>query len=222
MEEFQKAWDRFSSERVLEFGGHTDASWKGSHPVSACLVLPVDDSKFRDRLEPLRDALRPFPFVSLHPDHFMHITLAPIGFPVDEPDLEDEISWDDLARIEEKARAVLSKMSHFPLALANLNAFPAAAFVEVYDESGNLGKLCDKLREIPGLEKTSSLPHLTLAYFHALEGAEAPDALISAIEKYREWEVAEISAKEVKISLLDLESGKYPHPESQARIKLSG
>ncbi|MBA2693372.1 MAG: 2'-5' RNA ligase family protein [Rubrobacter sp.] len=219
MEEFANAWERFSSERVLEFGGHTDASWKGSHSVSACLVLPVDDGEFRDRLEPLRDALRPFPFVSLHPDHFMHVTLAPIGFPVDEPEHEEEVSWDDLEGIEANARDALADTRPFPLTLANLNAFPAAAFVEVHDESGRLGNLCDALRKIPGLQKTSSLPHLTLAYFHALEGAEAPEDLIHAIEKYRDWEVAEIEAKEVKISLLELDSA-YPHPKARARIKL--
>ncbi|MBA2376871.1 MAG: 2'-5' RNA ligase family protein [Actinomycetota bacterium] len=219
MEEFHKSWERFSSERTLEFGGHTDASWKGSHSVSACLVIPIDDEKFRDRLEPLRDALRPFPFVSLHPDHFMHITLAPIGFPVDEPSEEDEISWSELDEVEENARDALSGMSPFPLTLANLNAFPAAAFVEVHSEDGSLGELCDKLRRIPGLGKTSSLPHLTLAYFHALEGSEAPDALVSAIEKHRDWPVAEIEAKEVKVSLLELDS-EYPRPEARARIKL--
>lgn len=219
MEEFQKAWERFSSERLLEFGGHTDASWKGMHSVSACLVIPMDGGGFRDRIEPLRDALRPFPFVSIHPDHFMHITLAPIGFPMDEPEGEDEVSWDDLDKIEENARDILSGTSPFTLTLANLNAFPAAAFVEVHDESGRLGKLCDTLRGVPGLEKTSSLPHLTLAYFHALEGAEAPEELVAAIKKYRDFPVAEIEAKEVKVSLLELDSD-YPKPEARARIKL--
>ncbi len=219
MEEFRKAWERFSSERSLEFGGHTDATWKGAHSLSACLVIPVDDGKFRDRLEPLRDALRPFPFASLHPDHFMHITLSPIGFLVDEPTEEDEISWSDLDEIEVNARKALSGVRPFPLKLANLNAFPAAAFVEVHSEDGSLEKLCGTLRSIPGLEKTSSLPHLTLAYFHALEGSDAPDALISAIEKYRDWEVAEIEASEVKVSLLKLDSD-YPRPEARARIKL--
>lgn len=221
MEEFQKAWERFSSERVLEFGGHTDATWKGDHSLSACLVLPVESEGFRDRLEPLRDALRPFPFVSIHPDHFMHVTLAPIGFPVDEAKGEDEVSWSDLDEIEARVRETLSDTQRFPLRLANLNAFPAAAFVEVHDERRRLGELCDELREIPGLERTSSLPHLTLAYFHALEGARAPDALVAAIDKYRDWPVAEIEAGEVRISLLELDSD-YPRPEARARVKLAG
>lgn len=221
MEEFGKAWERFSSERVLEFGGHTDAAWKGVHTLSACLVLPVDDGRFRERIEPLRDALRPFPFVSLHPDHFMHITLAPMGFPVEEPRGEGEISWEELDEIEADAREALSGISQFPLRLANLNAFPAAAFVEVHDVDGHLDELCGALRGVPGLEKTSSLPHLTVAYFHPLEGAEASDALVSAIEKYRDWPVAEIEASEVKISLLELDSD-YPRPEARAKIKLSG
>lgn len=223
MKAFDKAWERFSSERRLEFGGHTDPSWRGSHSVSACLVLPVDDGGFRERIEPLRDALRPFPFVSLHPDHFLHITLTPIGFPVEDPKHDDEISWERLGEIEANARKALSDMNSFELTLANLNAFPAAAFVEVYDDgnSGRLGELCDALREVPGLERTSSLPHLTIAYFHVLEGTEAPDSLISTIENYRDWPVGKIEAKEIKVSLLDLKSD-YPQPEALARIELPG
>lgn len=219
MKEFDAVWETFSSERRLEFGGHTDPAWKGSHSVSACFILPVDADRLHERLEPMREALRPFPFVSLHPDHFAHITLAPIGFPVDEPEHEYEISWKKLGEIEASARETLSGVNSSRVTLANLNAFPAAAFVEVHDE-GRLDELGDALEKIPGLGKYSMLPHLTVAYFHAPEGAEAPDSLISAIENYRDWPVGEIEVSEVRISLLDLQAD-YPKPETMAKIPLS-
>lgn len=219
MEEFERVWDKFSSERRLEFGGHTDPAWKGAHSVSACLILPVDTEKLAERLEPLRRALRPFPFVSLHPDHFMHITLTCAGFVVDEPKQEGEVSWKSLEEIGARARASLSGVSPFRLTLANMNAFPGAAFVEARDGGGRLGGLCGALEKVPGLSKPPGLTHLTLAYFHAPEGAKAPDALISAIKKYREWPVGEIEVSEVKISLLDLRA-EYPKPETMTRIPL--
>jgi hypothetical protein len=64
---YAEVWERFVRERRLEFGGHTDPGWRDGHALSASFMIPVEASHFRERLEPLRDALRPFPFVSLHP-----------------------------------------------------------------------------------------------------------------------------------------------------------
>ena len=109
--------------------------------LSASLVIPGEASRFHERIEPLREALRPFPFVSLHPDHFMHITLILLGFLVDEPEGENEISRERLQEIGERARITLSDFPAFTVGLANLNAFPGAAFVEAHD-----GGMLDELR----------------------------------------------------------------------------
>src|SRR5919107_3201413 len=130
MEEYESVWGRFVRGRRLEFGGHKDPAWRGGHGFSASLVVPGQASRFGGRLEPLREALRPFPFVSLHPDYFMHITLILLGFLVDEPREEDEISRERLREIEKDARIALSDVPHFTVTLANLNAFPGAAFIE--------------------------------------------------------------------------------------------
>src|SRR3569833_2173647 len=100
MEEYEAVWRRFVRERRLEFGGHMDPDWQGGHRFSASLVVPGEAARFHERLEPLREALQPFPFVSLHPDHFMHITLVFLGFLVEEPDEEDEVSRARLQEIE--------------------------------------------------------------------------------------------------------------------------
>ena len=220
MENYGRVWERFVRERRLEFGGHMDPEWQDGHALSASLMVPVDALRLRDRLEPMRDALRPFPFVSLHPDHFMHLTLILLGFLVDEPQEKGEISSDGLRRIEADARRALAGFPAFKIELANLNAFPGAAFVEAHD-GGMLDDLRGALAMGCGLEKPKGPPHLTLAYFQAPDGTAAPQALVSAIEGYRDWPVGETRVDGVEMTLLDLRTD-YPEPEVLARIPLEG
>jgi len=218
MRVYDEVWERFVRERRLEFGGHMDPAWSGGHTLSASLIVPVEASRYRERLEPLRDALRPFPFVSLHPDHFMHITLLLLGFLVEEAEGENEVSRERLRGIEAGARQALSGLRAFTVRLANLNAFSGAAFVEVHD-GGMLDGLRAALCERCGLKKPSGPPHLTLAYFHAPDNAAAPEALISAVARYRDWPVGELAVEAVEMTLLDL-SLDYPEPEIVATIPL--
>ena len=218
MDFYDEVWEQFVRERRLEFGGHTDPEWREGHALSASLVIPVQGSRFRERLEPLRDALRPFPFVSLHPDYFLHITVLFAGFVVEKPERENEVSWVRLEEIEASARHNLSDFPAFTVRLANLNAFPGAAFVEVHE-----GEMLDSLRralcEACGLEKPSGPPHLTLAYFHAPDGTPAPEDLIRAIARYRDWSVGELAVEYVDITVLDLRI-EYPEPKVLTKMKL--
>jgi 2'-5' RNA ligase len=218
MEGYDSVWKRFVRGRRLEFGGYKDPAWKGEHRYSASLVVPGETSRFQGRLEPLREALRPFPFVSLHPDYFMHITLILLGFLVDEPEKDNEVSRERLREIEERARAALLDFPAFTVGLANLNAFPGAAFIEAHD-GGMLDELRSTLSVGCGLKKPSGPPHLTLAYFQAPDGTEAPEELVSTIARYRSWPVGEITVNNVEMTLLDL-SSDYPEPETLAQIGL--
>ena len=213
---YDEVWERFVRERRLEFGGHTDPEWRNGHAHSASLVIPVEASRFREWLEPLRDALRPF--VSLHPDHFLHITLLFAGFLVEKPERNNEVSLERLEEIEGSARRTLSVFPAFIVRLANLNAFPGAAFVEVHD-GGMLDRLRAALCEACGLRKPSGPPHLTLAYFHVPDGTPAPEELMSAIARYRDWPVGELAVEYVDMTLLDLRF-EYPEPEVLARMPL--
>lgn len=218
MEGYGEVWERFVSERRLEFGGHMDPGWQDGHALSASLVIPVEPAVLRERLEPLRNALRPMPFVSLHPDHFMHITLFLLGFLVPEPEDEGEISPERLTDIEVRARRTLADFPAFDLKLANLNAFPGAAFVEAHD-GGRIQNLRDTLSSGCGLKNPTGPPHMTLAYFQAPDDTLAPDRLITAIERYRDWPVGEMRVEEVELTLLDLHRD-YPEPECLARMPL--
>jgi 2'-5' RNA ligase len=218
VDSYAEVWERFVGERRLEFGGHMDPGWSGGHALSASLLIPVAAARFHERLEPLREALRPFPFVSLHPDHFMHITLLLLGFLVEEPDGEGEVSRERLGEIEASASLALSDFPAFSVRLANLNAFPGAAFVEVQDD-GRLERLRDALCQSCGLQRPSGPPHLTLAYFHARDGMPAPEELISTLARYRDWDVGELAVESAELTLLDLRLD-YPEPETLAEIPL--
>ena len=221
MEGYAEIWERFKRERRLEFGGHTDPEWQEGHTVSASFVAPIEAPHLREGLRPLRDTLRSFPFVSLHPDHFMHLTLLPLGFLVPKPEDENELSRERLEELGERAREALVGFPAFELDLANLNVFPGAAFVEARD-GGMLEKLRDVVCRQCGLEKPTGALHLTLAYLQEADGALAPDEFVAAIERYRNWPVGKISVERVEITLLTLGSSPYPELETFARIPLKG
>ena len=221
VEGYAEIWKRFKRERRLEFGGHTDPEWQEGHAVSASFVAPVEAPHLREGLKPLRDALRPFPFVSLHPDHFMHLTLLPLGFLVPKPEDENELSRERLEELGERAREALVGFPAFEMDLANLNVFPGAAFVESRD-GGMLEKLRDAVTGRCGLEKPTGPLHLTLAYLQEADGTLAPDEFVAAIERYRDWPVGKVSVERVEITLLTLGSSPYPELETFARIPLDG
>ncbi len=218
MTDYEEVWERFESERRLEFGGHRDPDWRSGHALSASLMVPVDASRFRERLAPLRDDLRPLPYVSLHPDHFMHITLLLLGFLVPEPGSGNEVSSGRLREIADRSREALEDFSGFSVELANLNAFPGAAFIEAHD-GGKLEELRDFLCDRCGLQRPRGPAHLTLAYFQAPDGTTAPEELVSTIDRYREWPVGELEVDRVELTLLDVQS-EFPTPEALAEVRL--
>ena len=148
----------------------------------------------------------------------MHITLVLLGFLVEEPENESEVTRERLREIEKRGRVALSDFPAFTVGLANLNAFPGAAFIEAHD-GGMLDRLRDALSVSCGLKKPTGPPHLTLAYFQAPDGTEAPEGLVSAIARYRDWPVGELTVDDVEMTLLDLRS-EYPESKLLARMPL--
>ena len=220
MGEYERVWEDFVSGDSLEFGGHQDPGWQGGHTLSASFIVPVDTSALKERLEPLRDTLRTMPFVSLHPDHFMHITLLPLGFLVPEPEDKNEISPERLTEVEAQAQQTMKFFPPFEVELANLNAFPGAAFVETYD-GGMLKELRNRLCESFGMKPMPGTPHLTLAYFQAPNDTPMPGGLVSSLRKFRVWPVGKIPVKQIELTLLDIRAD-YPAPERIAQIPLGG
>ncbi|WP_047865233.1 2'-5' RNA ligase family protein [Rubrobacter aplysinae] len=217
---YEEIWESFVSERTLEFGGHRDPEWQSGHELSASFVIPVDVSRFADRLQPMRDALENEPYVSLHPDHFMHITLLLLGFLTPEPEETNEVSSRRLTELGEHAKEALADFPPFSVELANLNAFPGAAFVEVHD-GGGISRLQDTLCSGCGLKRPPGPPHLTLAYLQAPDGTPAPDSLVSAVSEYRDWPVGTLEVERAELTLLNVRD-EYPEPRTLCELPLSG
>lgn len=216
---YEEIWEKFVTERTLDFGGHRDPAWQSGHDFSASFVVPVDVSRFADRLQPMRDDLENEPYVSLHPDHFMHITLLLLGFLTPEPDDPNEVSSERLTQLGETAKETLANFPPFSVELANLNAFPGAVFVEVHD-GGEISRLQDALCSGCGLKRPPGPPHMTLAYLQAPDGTPAPDSLVSAISEYRGWPVGTLEIRRAELTLLDVHDD-YPEPKTLCQIPLS-
>lgn len=218
MDGYEELWAKFCRERRLDF--EEQAGPESQDGLSVSFLIPVEAEGILDGLKPLREVLRPFPFVSLHPDHFMHITLLLPGFLVREPETEDQLSPGRLEELASEARGVLADFPPFSADLRNLNAFPGAAFVEVHDQ-GRVGELREAIRTRCGLAEPLGSPHLTLAYIQAPDGKLASDAFVEAIGRCRDRRVGEIRVDRVDLTLLDLKE-EYPKPEKFATILLDG
>ncbi len=220
MQDYREIWENFISNRVLEFGGHRDPNWSAGHELSASFVIPVDVSRFEERLRPVREDLALEPYVSLHPDHFMHITLLILGFLTPEPEAENEIRSERLTSLGEEAEEALKDFAPFTVEFANVNAFPGAVFVEVYD-GGEISRLQDAICAGCGLKRPQGPPHLTLAYLQAPDGTTAPETLIPAMERYRDWPVGELKVERAELTLLNVHDD-YPAPKTLREIPLAG
>ena len=218
MDGYEELWDKFKRERRLEFGGHTDPEWRDGHNLSVSFVVPIEAKSIFEGLKSLRGALRPFPFVSLHPDHFMHITLLLPGYLVREPAAGDELSPNRLEELSSEAREVLASFAPFPVELRNLNAFPGAVYVEVHDR-GKLVELREAIRARCGLAQPPGPPHLTVAYIQAPDDTPAPEPFVRAIERHRDSAVGGLRVDRVELTVLDL-GEEYPEPETVAALPL--
>lgn len=218
MNGYEELWKKFRRERRLEPEEQEGPEQRDG--LSASFMVPVEAKSILDGLGFVRKALRPFPFVSLHPDHFMHITLLLPGFLVREPESEDQLSPARLEELASGAREALVGSASFSMELRNLNAFPGAAFVEVHD-GGALVEMREAIRKRCGLSGPPGPPHLTVAYLRATDGEAAPDAFVEAVEGYRNRRVGEIRVDRVELTLLDLKR-EYPKPEVFATIPLGG
>ena len=217
---YEEIWSSFKSERRLEFGGHKDPKWQGDHALSASFIVPVNVSRFEDRLAPLREDFGRLPFVSVHPDRFMHVTLLMLGFLMPQPEKGNEVSPARLAEISRRGRRALKDFPAFDIEFANVNAFPGAAFIEAHD-GGKISELQDALCDSCEIEKPPGPPHLTLAYFQAPDDTPAPEEVISTLENYRDWYVGETRVEKVSLTILNINS-EHPDPETLAAIDLGG
>jgi 2'-5' RNA ligase len=109
-----------------------------------------------------------------------------LGFVVDEPSKDDELSPHQVAQLGANARAVIESRDSFPVSIGMVNAFPEVVMLEV-DDGGQVGALnmalADALPDLPvyGVDGEAFLPHISIARFSSHEGLDQLKETLAAI-----------------------------------------
>ncbi|CAN5723549.1 hypothetical protein BH24ACI3_BH24ACI3_16190 [soil metagenome] len=218
-ETYGRIWRKFVVDGKVQPGGHTRESWRrGRDHLAAFVIRVVDGGLFR-RVDRIRVALQHYPFVTTHPDHFLHVTLLPVGFVVEHPSASDEISIADLDRIAAAGEAAIRGIPAFDLDLASVNSFSVAPFIEIQknesilvDLHERLGRAIESAVIFPDSDLESDgresefVPHVSLAYY-TKEAKNAP--LVETIKWFRGRPIGKIVIRSIHLATVDT-SKAYP------------
>jgi 2'-5' RNA ligase len=217
---YKRIWSSFSHHPTTADGRHDTADWQSrSGPFVICIIR-VPANMLQPSLDELRGGLSKFPFVRMHPDHFIHITLQELGFLCEKPSRADEISR---IRVDEFVTAVTSAVRdavQFDIRLGGANSFLDAAFLDVHDR-GQCSRFHTRLREIaaiPTQPRYAYVPHATVA--HYTETQTSPD-LPKMINHWRDRRFGSFTVQELEVVTLDV-TEPYPELHSIATIPLAG
>lgn len=219
-EAFRRVWQTFRTFDRLADGRHDTPDWRSHDGVYAVCVVRVSVEALTVPFAECRRALAAYPFVRLHPEGFLHVSLQELGFVCNQPERPDEISAERLQDFAQAAAAALGDRAPFDVSLGGLNSFQDAAFLDVHDE-GACGRLHARLFELAAVGRSprfAFLPHVTVGHYTAA----APIAgLAGDLARWRDIRFATFPVTAVEIVTLRLDV-PYPDLEPYALIPLSG
>ncbi|MCC6313421.1 MAG: 2'-5' RNA ligase family protein [Thermomicrobiales bacterium] len=214
---YRRIWQTFRTYTHVVDGRHDNPDWRsrsGSF-VMAIIRVPVDVLRV-DQLARCRAELAAFPFVRVHPDAFLHVTLQELGFLVETPQRPDEISPLRLEEFTAAAAEAVAERRPFEIGLGGVNSFQDAAFLEVRDD-GACAPIHQRLFElaaIPRAPRFAYLPLVTLAHYTA----EAPTLrLAETLQHWRDADFGSFPVQEIEIVTLRVDES-YPELESYAIV----
>ena len=149
----------------------------------AVWLVPVS-AEGRRGLVRVRERLAGFDWLRPLPDHFLHVTVAGLGF------VEPET---DVSTLVEGGRECLRGLAPFRLTFPRLNCFHEAVVAEA--ESDGLHEAGRRLRGDVGL----FLPHLSLAYTTA---PRPPGELRKALLPMRDTPLGEHDVREIQLCVV--------------------
>jgi 2'-5' RNA ligase len=165
---FRNIWQSLRQHGDVLPGGRHRIAWADrADSYAVCAIRVPASPELAAALEPLREALSRFPFVSLYPSDALHITIQELGLLVDTPSRSDETS---LELIDEFARNAAPPVSDFPafeVTLGGFNSFLDAPFLDVHD-GGWCFRIHHRLRDfvlLPMEDAFAFLPHVTLGHY---------------------------------------------------------
>lgn len=210
-EGFRRVWQNLRQAATVEDGRHDTAQWRNHSGKFAICCVRVPASALLPELAEVRQALRSLPFVRVHPDHFLHITIQELGFLTDSPEHRDEVAPERLAEFIGMAERPVSDFAPFEITLGGVNSFTDAAFLDVHD-GGWLSRIHRRLRDfaiIPVDARYPYLPTLTIAHYTE----PAPIGRLPAIlSEWRDTHFGSFTVSEVDIVLISTNEA-YPRLE---------
>jgi 2'-5' RNA ligase len=176
--EFAAAWRLFERSQSLRLAEDTlESEWTRGRSEYAAFLVRITDAGACACIERTIAAIAGIPGVDPYPEPYWHATVKGVGFVVDEPSANDELSPARLAAMVEEARPLIETTSSFELRLGLPSAFAEVVIVEVLD-GGPIRSLNMRLLEaLPGLlrgpfDGAMFLPHVSIARFRSQEGLE--------------------------------------------------
>lgn len=166
------------------FGPFDD--WTKGRSFYYSFLIKVEDRKVVKKIVEAQERLKRFPFISLHPPHFFHISLKALGFWDTAKKFDDSLDQKDVDRWVAKAEKVATQVNSFDLVIKGLNSFANSTVCQLHDESGNLLRLISGLEGKMFDEKKSRIPHLTVGYYTE---AEKNGALVEQLKKLKDFEM---------------------------------
>lgn len=191
-------WQAFRSQPTVEDGRHDTPEWLARNGEFAFAMIRVPASSLQPRLNELREVLSRYPYIRLHPDHFLHITLQELGFVSDRPQTSTDITPVRLEEFAQTAAVVTADHRKFTIDFRGVNSFRDAAFIEVHD-GGQCEPLHDRLFELAAIPKAPQfafVPHATVGHY-----TEAADnhPLVRDLQRWREVSFGTLEVTEIEI-----------------------
>jgi 2'-5' RNA ligase len=174
--EFAAAWRIFQRTESLRLAEDTlESEWTRGRSEYAAFLVRMTDAGVCACIERTIEEIRAIPGVDPYPEPYWHATVKGVGFVVEEPSGEDELSPARLAAMVEEARPLIEATPSFELRLGLPSAFAEVMIIEVLD-GGAIRSLNMRLLEaLPGVQRNPFdgamfLPHVSIARFRSQEG----------------------------------------------------
>lgn len=171
-EAFHRIWQALRVHDQFVPGAPAPFDWQKRAAMYAICAIPLSESSgLHESLEPLRSALRQFPFVHLYPDERLVIPIQELGFVVDSPSRPDETSMDVIQEFVHQAEIPVTDFPAFQVQVGGFNSFLDVPFLDIHDD-GWCNRMHQRLRDFMSMQPDDSfayLPHLVLGEYTAFE-----------------------------------------------------
>ena len=174
--DFDGAWRRFQGTESLRLLETTlEWEWTRGRTDYCAFLIAVSDEAARGYASRMIALVAEIPGVDPYPERYWHLTIKGVGFLVEEPSREDELSLAEVERLAERVRPALESRAPFEVTVGPVNAFAEVVFLEAHDGGATQCLNAALLEAAPGLQRYAVdgemfLPHVSIARFSSNEG----------------------------------------------------